>query len=888
MILVIHVFLFLAETTTSQNPKKATGSSDWINFFGRNKLPSDGVEIVWHEGAKGSDELFIQTHGEEMKLKLEPNTPILDPHFVLISRNQNHSELLPLGLVRPSCFYKSTEQYKAALNICDGMSGIVSSGGGHFYAINPIPETVYRRRGNWIPHLVVKRSTGRGLNIKTNDELSRGQSGRHLLPPVHVETAVFVDRDLYRHMTTNFPKNTDQQLVTFVLTMVNAVQLLYHDPSLGRPVSFVMKRLEILHSDPPALHRSEDIDRFLSNFCSWQRDENPPNDSDPLHWDHALILTGLDLYVLSKNGKISKQVVGLAPVAGMCNPTSSCTVNEGRHFESVYVVAHEIGHNLGMRHDGPLADNNCDPGSYLMSPTLGSGKIKWSSCSRNYLNQFLRTPQSHCLMDHSLNSVQLDHGGEGMLPGERFDADQQCILKYGRGSRHSSTQPIGDICQDLHCMRERFTWTSHPALEGTSCGLGKWCRSGRCLDRGLNAQQAASHVVKGGWSEWGPFSECASGCLYDSGGDLAGGSTGVMVASRFCNNPRPENGGDPCIGSDKKYKTCVPHQCSMIPKSSIQSFADEICLRAREIDSDFTGTGFQKMSSDSEEACTVWCHKRKTGLDSKGWAFPDGTTCQTSRRHTPMYCISGVCQEFKCNGGPEEIFILNSNTCSNTNFVSRDKRREVPVGVWTPISECYFNCISPGLGLQLVEKRACRYCNTTSSIQICQPNTKSCQNIISPTEHATNVCTKYSQKVRRLSGFGMQLSPSNDESDRSCRIACQDETVANRFYLVNGEEGWFPFGTDCAKGDPTKKTYCVSGKCLHFGSDGSPVYEALRNLPVLRSRYKRGIPNVSHETDSQRCSEEKQMHCPGPINFSHPIHVEELELTYKNEINDLS
>ena len=36
--------------------------------------------------------------------------------------------------------------------------------------------------------------------------------------------------------------------------------------------------------------------------------------------------------------------LGLAPVAGMCTSTSSCTVNEGRHFESVYVVAHEIGH----------------------------------------------------------------------------------------------------------------------------------------------------------------------------------------------------------------------------------------------------------------------------------------------------------------------------------------------------------------------------------------------------------------------------------------------------------------------------------------------------------------------------------------------------------------
>ncbi len=34
----------------------------------------------------------------------------------------------------------------------------------------------------------------------------------------------------------------------------------------------------------------------------------------------------------------------MAPIGGMCTSSSSCTVNEGRHFEAVYVVAHEIGH----------------------------------------------------------------------------------------------------------------------------------------------------------------------------------------------------------------------------------------------------------------------------------------------------------------------------------------------------------------------------------------------------------------------------------------------------------------------------------------------------------------------------------------------------------------
>lgn len=80
------------------------------------------------------------------------------------------------------------------------------------------------------------------------------------------------------------------------------------------------------------------------------------------------------------------------------------------------------------------------------------------------------TSQSRCLLDHGSSAGQLDHSAEGALPGERFDANQQCMLKYGRGSRHSIQQPLDDVCRDLHCERERYTWTSHPALEGTKCG----------------------------------------------------------------------------------------------------------------------------------------------------------------------------------------------------------------------------------------------------------------------------------------------------------------------------------------------------------------------------------------------------------------------------------
>ena len=40
------------------------------------------------------------------------------------------------------------------------------------------------------------------------------------------------------------------------------------------------------------------------------------------------------------------------------------------------VTAHEMGHNLGMNHDGETTEGNrCSPDQFLMSPVLGPGKV---------------------------------------------------------------------------------------------------------------------------------------------------------------------------------------------------------------------------------------------------------------------------------------------------------------------------------------------------------------------------------------------------------------------------------------------------------------------------------------------------------------------------------
>ncbi|CAG7667390.1 unnamed protein product, partial [Allacma fusca] len=68
--------------------------------------------------------------------------------------------------------------------------------------------------------------------------------------------------------------------------------------------------------------------------------------------------------------------------------------------------------------------------------------------------------------------------------------------------------------------REHYTWTSHPALEGTFCGIDMWCRAGKCVTKSnpiaafdhtpsinsvAGSETAAYSTLKamnGGWGKW--------------------------------------------------------------------------------------------------------------------------------------------------------------------------------------------------------------------------------------------------------------------------------------------------------------------------------------------------------------------------------------------------
>ncbi|TRZ01006.1 hypothetical protein DNTS_013694, partial [Danionella cerebrum] len=75
----------------------------------------------------------------------------------------------------------------------------------------------------------------------------------------------------------------------------------------------------------------------------------------------------------------------------------------------------------------------------------------------------------------------------------------------------------------------------------------------------LHSGRVTGLTVNGGWSVWGPWSQCSRDC-----------SSGVRNRKRTCTNPKPKYGGLTCLGPGQEFQECNTTPCPAKSQNAMQ------------------------------------------------------------------------------------------------------------------------------------------------------------------------------------------------------------------------------------------------------------------------------------------------------------------------------
>ncbi|NXL66969.1 ADA15 protein, partial [Chordeiles acutipennis] len=236
----------------------------------------------------------------------------------------------------------------------------------------------------------------------------------------------------------------------------------------------------------------------LERFLRWRQEELLPR----LPHDNAQLLTG---------AHFEDVAVGMSAQASMCSPARSGGVSmvstpcphpvplhlptltplvPQDHSVSALIVAstvaHQLGHNLGMRHDSAgrfcdCSDQRQDRGCIMAPPTGLTPGLSFSNCSQQDLERSLRWGQGWCLSNvpepqrlagSPFCGNRFLEPGEGCDCGLSLECTDPCCNSSTCQLVPGAACATGDACcQDCQLLR-----AGHPCREPLGeCDLPEFC-----------------------------------------------------------------------------------------------------------------------------------------------------------------------------------------------------------------------------------------------------------------------------------------------------------------------------------------------------------------------------------------------------------------------------
>ncbi|XP_028331847.1 disintegrin and metalloproteinase domain-containing protein 9 isoform X2 [Gouania willdenowi] len=444
----------------------------------------------------------LQINKRKHILHLKKNRDFLHPKFVQYSHDVSGSYISSYPDQRVYCYYhgevEGYENSLVALSTCSGLRGVIYLGNETF-ALEPVPQSPTNDHILYLLRDVQSEpgtcgvisgdgSMPRYENFDPAQSLTSLLRKRRNLPQTsYVELVLVVDNLRYNFKKQNATAVTDE--------MVEMANLLdgYYKPL---NIRIVLVGLEIFTSDNPFSVEGSAGD-VLGRFVKWRK-------STLLR----KIKHDIGQLIVGRPTSYDGNVLGMAFVGSVCSATTSGGINvfgETNLVLASRVVAHEMGHNLGMKHD----DNrcSCDGKSCIMGSAGGSAEF--STCSAGDFERLIIGGGGDCLKNQPspIDVVGTAECGNGRLDeGEQCDCGKPEECKNKCCDAATCKLASGSACADGDCCGNCQIKVAGTVCRKSvnTCDLSEYCngKSEFCPDDfyimdGLPCQNNAAYCFEG-------------------------------------------------------------------------------------------------------------------------------------------------------------------------------------------------------------------------------------------------------------------------------------------------------------------------------------------------------------------------------------------------------